>query len=731
MQLFRPRTTILSGFGVLLVVGLLIPASALAQERGKTVRTADYDVQELTFPALHDFDVPEPRRVRFDNGMTLFLLEDHELPQINAVARIGTGSAYEPVEKRGLASITGTVMRTGGTASMSPDSVNQTLENIGASVETSIGQTSGSAYLSTLSDQIDTVLPVFAEVLRAPAFAEEKVSQAKSQQRSAISRRNDNARQIASREFDKLVYGEDSPYSRTPEYYTVDRIQRQDLVDFHDTYFHPNNVILSVWGDFDADAMEDRIREQFADWTAPEDFEPPTPPEPTASLEYSVNFVQKDDVNQSTIYMGHLGEITRRSGDYASVRIMNEVLSGGFSGRLFQNVRRDQGLAYSVFGAYTANYDRPGRFYAGVASKSETTVEATDAVMMEIDRMRQEPPTDEELSLAKDSYLNSFVFNFDTKREILGRLMSYEKYDYPADFLQQMRDAIERVTAEDVQRVAEEYLYPNESHILVVGRQQDFSDSLATLTRDETVNHIDITIPREPPAEEGEPTAADEQAMEEGRQLMANVKEALGGSAFDEIDAVRIVSNEQGNERTLLVQRPNRIRAERSTPMGTITIADDGETMTMETPKGTRTAPPSFREQVRGQLWKNVLYVLMNLDHEDLSFRAQDSEAIDGTSYEVVEVRPPAGESYTLYLETESLHPVRLTAERMNPKVGAVTVERVFRDYQEIEGLQLPFASETTQSSDQGEQSSTSTIERIDVNPDLSAERFTLEVQSE
>lgn len=245
MTRLRHPSSLLASLAAVLLAGVVAVAPAAAQQEGE-IRTADYDVQDLTFPDLRDFEAPEPERVTLDNGMIVYLLEDHELPQVNAVARIGTGSVYEPAKKRGLASITGTVMRTGGTASMSPDSVNVVLENRGATVETSIGETSGSASMSTLSDNVDTVLPVFAEVIRRPAFDEAKLNQAKSRQKSAISRRNDNARQIASREFNKVLYGEDSPYARTPEYYTIDRIERQDLVDFHEQYFHPNNVILSV-----------------------------------------------------------------------------------------------------------------------------------------------------------------------------------------------------------------------------------------------------------------------------------------------------------------------------------------------------------------------------------------------------------------------------------------------------------------------------------------------------
>ena len=706
----------------LVLIGLGTVQSASAQEAD--IRTADYDVTELTYPDLRDFEVPEPERVELENGMTIFLLEDSELPQVNAVARIGVGSVYEPAEKRGLASITGTVMRSGGTESMAPDSLNTVLENIGATVETGIGATSGSAYMSTLSDNVDTVLPIFAEVLRRPAFAQDRVRQAKSRVKSGITRRNDNAGSIVSREFDQILYGEDSPYARTPELYTVDRVQRQDLVDFHEQYFHPNNVILSVWGDFDADQMEQALREQFGDWQAPADFEPPTPPEPDAERAHSVNFVQKSDVNQSNIRMGHPGEITRQSDDYASVRMMNEVLSGGFSGRLFQEVRREKGLAYSVGGAYTAGYNRPGRFYAGVASQSASTVEATNAVMTEVERMQQEPPTDEELGLAKDSYLNSFVFNFDSEREILGRRATYEYYDYPADFLQQTRDAIENVTPQDVLSAAKTYLHPDESHILIVGNGNQFSRDLSTLSQDGTVDTLDISIPREPPsAEQGEATAAEEEAARMGQKLMASAKEALGGPAFDEIESMRVVTQQQGQSSTLIVKLPNKMRVER----GGLTIASDGQTVAMQKGGQTRTLPSSMQGRITGQLWRSVPYLMANLDHEDLSVEAAGDTTISGTTYRAVRVSPPAGSPYTLHLNAETMRPERLSLEQANPRTGAtVQVTQTFQDYREVSGVQVPFATETVQSTSQGEQTISSTIQSLEINVDPADSRFTL-----
>jgi predicted Zn-dependent peptidase/outer membrane lipoprotein-sorting protein len=721
MMTRAPRLFSLSALLSLLAAALFTVAPTLAQEPDDEIRTADYDVQALSYPDLRDFEAPEPKRLTLANGLTVFLLEDHELPQVNAVARISTGSVYEPAEKRGLASITGTVMRSGGTESMAPDSLNQALENIGATVETSIGETSGSAYMSTLSDHVDSVLPLFADVLRRPAFAEAKVQQAKSQQKSAISRRNDNARGIASRELDQLIYGEDSPYARIPEYYTVDRITRQDLIDFHGQHFHPNNVLLSVWGDFDTETMKQKLRQQFGDWSAPDDFQPPTPPQPTASREYSVNFVQKDDVNQSTILMGHPGSLTRDDPDYPAVTIMNEVLSGGFSGRLFQNVRREKGLAYSVLGSYSAGYNRPGRFFAGVSTKSATTVEATNAVLHEVKGMRQTPPTDEELSLAKDSYLNSFVFNFDTTREILSRLMTYEYYDYPSDFLQQTTTEIEDVTSSDVQQVAKTYLYPEQAHILVVGNREQFSDSLSTLTKGGSVHELDISIPKTPP---GEQETVSAEAKKAGLAALKQARQTLGGEdAFRSLQNMRVVTKQGGRTVTLVVALPNKLRVER----GPMTIVSNGETAKMKRGGQTRTLPSSIQGRFEGQLWRDLTYLMSNLNHEDLTAQDQGSTTVEGTTYRTVKVTPPAGSAYTIYLEPESMRPARMSYQAQT-RQGPKSTTSVYSNFQTVKGMEIPHKTVTYQN---GKQVATSSIQKISINANLESDLFTMGSSSE
>jgi predicted Zn-dependent peptidase len=405
-------------------------------------------------------------------------------------ARIRTGSIYEPEDKIGLASITGTVMRTGGTTTKTGDEIDELLEQIAASVETGIGLNSGSASMSVLKEDIDTGLSILADVLMNPAFRQDKIELAKINHRSSIARRNDNPGAIASREFDKLIYGPQSVYARHTEYATIDKISRDDLVAFHKKFYHPNNIMMGIWGDFDSDQMIDKIKTAFKDWqTARTDLI--SVPQVNYNFESTVNLIRKDDINQSNIYLGHIGGL-RSDPDYFALILMNRILGSSFTSRLFKNVRSRQGLAYSVFGNYSANYDHPGIFYVGCQTASENTVKAIRSMIREVEKMTEELVTDEEIAIAKESFLNSFVFNFDSKGEIVRRLMTYEYFGYPPDFLQKTKTNAEKVTKEDILRVAKKHLKADKVQILTVGRPDDFDEPLSVLGN---LNEIDITIP--------------------------------------------------------------------------------------------------------------------------------------------------------------------------------------------------------------------------------------------
>ena len=460
--------------------------------------------QQIPIPKLPTFHPPQPKRIELPNGMVVFLQEDHELPTIDGTARIRGGERSVPANKTGLTDVYGEVWRTGGTKSQTGDQLDDYLEQRAAKVETGGGIDSTTVSWSCLKEDFDDVFRVFEDVLKNPEFRVGKIEIAQKGLYDGISRRNDDPEQIAGREAAKLVYGANNPYARVAEYATVAAITRQDLVQWHDDHVHPNNIILGVVGDFDSAKMEARLREAFASWPrgprgkAANDAE--FKPDPAKPGYYQVD---KTDVNQSNILMVALG-ITRRNPDYFAVSVFNEAFGGGFSSRLFNEIRTSKGLAYSAGGGVGAGWDHPGMLRLMVGTKSKTTIESIQALDEEIADLAKRPINDEEIKRAKDAILNSFVFRFDSPAKVLQEKMAYEFYGYPLDFLENFQKGIEGVTKEDVARVAAKYIHREQMAVLVVGNVSEFDKPLPSLG---TVNKLDITIPAPPPGlvpEQGE-----------------------------------------------------------------------------------------------------------------------------------------------------------------------------------------------------------------------------------
>jgi zinc protease len=448
--------------------------------------------KKIPIPPLHAFKPEQPRRIELANGLVIFLQEDHELPFINGTILIRGGSRDEPDAKVGLVSIYGETWRTSGTATVDGDKLDDQLEAKAASVETSGGTASTSVTWSSLKGDFDTVFAATMDLLLHPTFKADKLQLAKGQAETAISRRNDDANGIAIREAVKLVYGPHNPYARRPEYATVDAITLEDLKAWHDKTVVPNNIIVGVSGDFDAAAMEAKLRAAFEPLPRGEKFE-------SAKVTFtdpkqSVNFVEKADVNQSNVVIVGLG--TERSNpDYYALSVMNEIFSGGFGSRVVQNVRTKLGLAYSVSGSFSAAYDHPGIFYVLAATKSDSTVAATQAMLAEVERLKTAPPTAAELSKAKDQVLNSFIFHYDSPDKTLSEQVTLAFYGYPADTLEKYKTGIEKVTAADVTRVANKYIDVSKLATIVVGNEAEIKPPVSTLGK---VTDIDITIPPPP-----------------------------------------------------------------------------------------------------------------------------------------------------------------------------------------------------------------------------------------
>jgi zinc protease len=451
--------------------------------------------EKIPIPKLHEFKPQEPKRIELKNGIVIFLQEDHELPFVSGSVLIPGGSRDEDPGKAGLVGLYGQAWRTSGTAKMDGDHLDDLLEAKPAHIETGGDDDSTALQWDSLKGDADQVFSLALDLLLHPKFNPEKLALAQQQEATGIVRRNDDESGIADREAAKLVYGANSPYTRQPELATIGAVTVDDLQGWHDRTvggeLGGGKLIVGISGDFDPAAMEAKLRAAFEGL-------PRVKPEPArhdvfAGPTPGLSFIDKEDVNQSNVQIVGLGT-DRHNPDAPAISVMDEILGGGFASRLFQKVRTELGLAYSVSGGIGIAYDHPATFRVEVLTKSASTVDATKAALGEIAGLTTRPFTQEELDRAKDNILNSFLFRYDTREKVLAEQERLEFYGYPANYLETYKAGLEKVTLADLSAAAEKYIHPEKLALLVVGNGPEIKPGLDELKLG-PAHPIDITIP--------------------------------------------------------------------------------------------------------------------------------------------------------------------------------------------------------------------------------------------
>jgi len=677
--------------------------------------------QQIPIPPLPAFKPQQPKRIELKNGMVIFLQEDHELPLIDGSVRIRGGSVNEPASKTGLVDIYSEVWRTGGTKSQTGDQLDDFLEVRAAKVETGGGPDSTTISFSCLKADLDDVFKAFVDVLENPEFRADKIDIAQKEEGDGISRRNDEVGEIAQRESVKLAYGADNPYARVPEYSTVAAITRQDLIDWHGRYVHPNNMILGISGDFDSAAMEARLRKAFDAW-------PKGPALPKNDVHYApakpgYYLVPKDDVNQSSIHMVGLGT-TRDNPDYYAINVFNETFGGGFSSRLFNDIRTKRGLAYGVSGSIGSNFGHPGILQVSIGTKSGTTIEAIQAADEDIDDLAKHPITDDEIQHAKDSILNAFIFRLDSPDKILSERITYEYYGYPPDWLDKYQAEIKKVTAADVNRVAAKYLHKDQLAVLVVGNTKDFDKPLSTLG---AVKEVDITIPP-PPAEKSENNDAAKPAASnpEGKALVAKVAAAMGGlPKLQSIKAmhVSIAESDGGAPPSpidVTLAFPDRMHIDVQTEQGALTIVTTPDAAFMSIAgMGTRSMPPEQKNEMLAQLHHDLVYVAQHADDPAFTFTAAGTEKIGDVDAAILDIGG-AIPWVRWYIDPKSGYILREKYKAMG-QMGQFEGETNLADWRTADGLTMPYKHQNKQN---GSETSNAEFKKIELNPTLDPKLF-------
>ncbi len=675
--------------------------------------SAQKKYDQIDFPELDEFNRPDVETFTLENGIKFFMVEDRELPLIKMRVKVKAGEIQVNDQNLGLSDIVGETMRSGGTESISSDSLNQLLENKAASMETGMGFNSGSASLNVLKKDFDTLLPIFIELLRNPAFPEEKIQLAQKQLKSQISRRNDDQGQIAQREFSRLIYGKQSVYGRLAQYATVNNIEREDVIGFHEQAFQGEDMMIGIVGDFDADSMKSMLSEAFQAYPAGEENQLDFPP---VNYEYqsSVNFIHKSDVNQSLVRMGHIGG-KRDNPDYATLQVLNNVLSGGFSGRILQKIRTELGLSYSPGGNFGMNVFYPGLFYVSVRTKSSSTAQVIEAVKDVIQNLQQDKISKKELEDAKNQFLNSLVFQYDSHEEVLRRQMDLDYKSLPPNTLERFVDSLKQVTRSDILQAARNYLKPEKMEILVVGNKNQMGDQLEQFGG---VNEIDISIPE--PGSQQKASSSSSGDRVEGKKWMDRMSQALlsDNSSLESIQtegtATQYNSRLPGGQMTIdkstVLHFPDEMKTELNTPQGKIVIELKEGKATREMGGKVQELPSSAAEEIKKGLRRNFLNIALHKD--TLSVDYMGEETVRDSSYVKLNLTN-LDPQLTLFVDPDTHLPYMSSYSKFSPQEGSqVTVKTYYEDWKTRQGVAYPFTQKSYRG---GTQVSQTEVEKIKI----------------
>jgi zinc protease len=414
------------------------------------------------------FKLPAIEKQKLSNGLEVWLARQAELPIVSMNMVFKSGGTVDPTGKTGLASFTASLLNTGTRNRSAVDIANQ-LQNIGATLSTGSGWDSANVSMQTLTKNLDKALEIYADVLLNPIFPESELETARRRALIGLMQRKDNPNAIAGVVYNSLLYGKNHPYGNvmTGNESSIKSISQSDLRNFYQTYYRPNNSVLIVVGDTNMNMLKPKLEAAFANWK-PADVPQMKMPDAAMFDKPGIYVVDKPGAAQSVINIGQVG-VSRDNPDYYALQVMNSILGGGGSARLFMNLREDKGYTY---GAYSGFQFRRGAgpFTASAAVQTAVTKESVMEFLKELNGIRGAiPVTPKEFEDNKQSLVRSFPGGFETNSQIAGQLGSLVVYNLPDSYFNEYITKVKAVTMEDVNRVANKYLTPDKMAIVVVG----------------------------------------------------------------------------------------------------------------------------------------------------------------------------------------------------------------------------------------------------------------------
>lgn len=651
--------------------------------------------------------IATPQQFTLENGLKVFLVENNKLPRVAFSLSLN----YDPVmekDKAGYVQMAGSLLRR-GTISRSKDQIDEEVDFIGATLSTS----STGVYAASLKQHTEQLLTLMADVLLNPTFPAEELEKLRRQTLSGLQSAKDNPDAIANNVRAALLFGKDHPYGELTTEESVSAITTEDCRKFYQTYFRPNIASLVIVGDITRAEAETLVRRFFSGWLSGQ------VPAQTYAMkprpqQTEVALVDRPQSVQSNIIIAYPVEMTPGHPDAIKADIMNRILGGGFSGRLFANLREKHGYTYGAYSTLAS--DRLiGRFQASANVRNAVTDSAVVQFFYEMERMRGMDVEEEELERMKNFVIGNFARSLENPATVAQFALNIDRYNLPADYYTTYLQKVQAVTVADIREMAQKYIRPDNAYVIVVGKAEEVAKPLANFG---TLGYYDNY---------GNPyVKADASAMPAGMtaaDVLNKYIDAIGGKA--KVEAIRDVSikmtaavGPQKLEITEVKKGPNRWY--NSVQMGGMTLMEqkyDGNRM-VRSQQGRMVDIPA--EERRNAPVEAAMFPELEYGRRtDVKTELKGIERVDGRDAFVVEVTLPGGKKESLFFDCESGLKVRQSQVVFTPQ-GDMVLATEFRDFKEVNGVMFPH----TRVIPLGPQRLQAQVESIRINTNVSDQMF-------
>ena len=647
---------------VLLTVGIL---GAFAQ----------VDRSKLPEPATpRPINIGEFESFELKNGLKVFIIENHKLPRVSYNLIIDREPILEG-DKVGYLSMIGQMMRR-GTDTRTKEQIDEEIDFIGAS----LGASSTNVFASGLSKYSEKILELMTDVAFNPTFPEEELEKIRTQTISGLAANKEDPGAIASNLNQVMVYGKDHPYGEIQTEETTNNITVEDLITYHQTYFKPNISYLAIVGDVNSKEIKKLVKTYFGSWERGE-IEKPTYAMPKAPEKNSVNLVNRSNAVQSNISITYPVDLKYGSSDEIKARVMNQILGGSGSAKLFMNLREDKGYTYGSYSSLNAD-KLVGSFNANAEVRNAVSDSSIMQIFYEMKQVKDGVISDEEMTLAKNSISGSFSRSLEQPQTVANFALNIARYGYPADYYSTYLQKVQAVTKADVQAVAQKYLKTENAYINVVGKASEVAESLKKFGEvkyyDTYGNEVDPSMAKLPEGLTAE-------------KVIENYIAAIGGK--EKLKTVRNVKMQmnasimgQSMDISTTKVAPNKMYTE--VKMGGNVV----QKVVFDGVKG-KTSGMGGEQVVEGEQAKEMAFqaiIFEELVYSEMGVQTKLSgvENIEGKDAYGIEVTVN-GNTTTRYYDSETGYLIRVSRTVEGPQ-GAIVMSQDYSNYKEYSGIMFP-----------------------------------------